>query len=100
VSRVSVVPFPIHHPVRWQHYCPSQTTQFVRLFSDWGRQKLHRLEAHGWPVEVLDAGNVKQVSGRDIRQKIISGQSWQTLMPAAVAEILTTIDAERRLKND
>ena len=100
VTRVSVVPFPIHHPERWHHYCPSDTTQFVRLFSDWGREKLQRLEANGWPVEVLDAGKEKQVSGRDIRQKIISAQSWETLVPAAVAEILTTINAEHRLKND
>ena len=100
IARVSVVPFPIHHPERWQHYCPSEVTQFVRLFSHWGTEKFQRLEAHGWPVKVLDAGKEKQVSGSEVRQKIISGQEWQTLVPAAVAEILRTIEAERRLHND
>ena len=99
-ARVSVVPFPIHHPERWQHYCPSELTQIVRLFSDWGTEKFQRLEAHGWPVEVLDAGKEKQVSGSEVRQKISAGQEWQTLVPAAVAEILRTIEAERRLHND
>lgn len=98
IARASVVPFPIHHPERWQHYCPAEVTQFVRLFSDWGQEKLQRLEAHGWPVEVLDAGQEKQVSGSEVRHKIIAGQEWETLVPVAVAEIIRSIEVERRLQ--
>lgn len=100
ITRVSAVPFPIHHPGRWQYYCPPNVTQFVRLFSDWGKEKFRRLEAHGWQVEELDAGTEKQVSGSEVRQKMIAGQEWETLVPTAVAEILREIKAERRLRND
>ena len=28
-ARVSLVPFPLHHPERWRFYCPVGTTQYV-----------------------------------------------------------------------
>ena len=42
LSSVSIVPFPIHYPERWRYYCPRETIQFVRVFSAWGHEKLHR----------------------------------------------------------
>ena len=88
-QQVSVVPFPIHHPERWQFYCPPGTRQFVRLFSAWGREKVERFQAMGWPVTVLDAGVKKQVSGTDVRRRLLVGQGWEELVPAAVARILS-----------
>jgi nicotinamide-nucleotide adenylyltransferase len=90
-QRVSVVPFPIHHPECWRFYCPPGVTQFVRLFSAWGREKVERFQAMGWPVVVLDEGVTKQVSGTEVRRRLQMGQGWEELVPAAVARILKEI---------
>ena len=97
-ERLSLVPFPIHHPERWRYYCPAGTVHFVRIFSDWGREKAKRLGETGWPVEVLDAGALKEVSGSEVRRKLVAGQDWEILVPGAVATILRQIGAAERLK--
>jgi len=97
-TRVSVVPFPIHHPERWQFYCPSGTTQFVRLFSAWGREKVARFQMIGWPVVVLEEGVGKQVSGTEVRRCLWVGQGWEDLVPFAVAQILREIGAMERMR--
>ena len=56
LKHVSIVPFPIHHPERWRYYCPQDAVQFMRLYSDWGREKARRFQDGGWVVELLDAG--------------------------------------------
>jgi nicotinamide-nucleotide adenylyltransferase len=99
LAHLSIVPFPIHHPERWQSYCPSDVVQYVRLFSDWGREKRERLEAAGWPVEVLDRGKGKEVSGSEVRHRLMTGQDWEALVPGAVAQVLRAIKAEERLRH-
>lgn len=53
----------------------------------------------GWPVVVLDVGKEKEVSGSEVRQKLIAGQGWEALVPGAVAEVLRAIKAEERLRH-
>jgi nicotinamide-nucleotide adenylyltransferase len=98
LARISIVPFPIHHPERWGFYCPSGTTQFVRLFSAWGREKADRFRMRGWTVEVLDVGITKQVSGREVRRRLGIGKAWEDLVPPAVAQILREMGAEERIR--
>jgi nicotinamide-nucleotide adenylyltransferase len=98
VSRVSIVPFPIHHPERWRFYCPVEAIQFVHIFSAWGQEKAKRLQENGWRVEVLDAGTVKQVSGTEVRRRLREGVGWEELVPAAVAGVLREIGAVERLR--
>jgi nicotinamide-nucleotide adenylyltransferase len=98
LTRVSLVPFPIHHPERWPFYCPAGTTQFVRLFSAWGKEKAKRFQETGWKVEVLDQGVAKQVSGSEVRRRLCEGQGWEELVPGAVAVMLKEIDAVERLR--
>jgi nicotinamide mononucleotide adenylyltransferase len=98
LAGVSLVPFPIHHPERWRFYCPTGTVQFVRVFSAWGREKARRLQDTGWPVEVLDAGATKQVSGSEVRHRLREGDGWEELVPGAVAVVLREIGATERLR--
>lgn len=98
VERFSVVPFPIHHPERWIAYAPAGTRQYIRLFSDWGREKRERFEQHGWPVEVLDEGQAKDVSGEEIRRRLLTGDDISDLAPNSVAAILREIDLAGRLR--
>ncbi|MEW6298927.1 MAG: adenylyltransferase/cytidyltransferase family protein [Thermodesulfobacteriota bacterium] len=98
MARVSIVPFPIHHPERWRFYCPAEAVHFVRLFSPWGGEKVRRLRGHGWVVEVLDEGAAKEVSGGEVRARLREGHGWEELVPRAVAEVLREIRAPERLR--
>lgn len=98
MNQASLVPFPIHHPERWQFYCPLGTTQFVRLFSAWGREKVERFQALGWPVVVLDGGGTKHVSGAEVRRRLLVGQGWEELVPSPVAQVLREIRAMERMR--
>ena len=98
LSRVAIVPFPIHHPERWRYYCPEESTQFVRIFSAWGQAKLQRFREYGWEVEVLDGGAEKDVSGSEVRRQLREGERWEALVPFAVARVLREISAVERLR--
>lgn len=97
LNRVSIVPFPIHAPERWAYYCPKETVQFIRVFSEWGREKVTRLQAAGWQVEILDPGAAKQESGSAVRRCLSQGQGWEQLVPRGVDAVLKQIGAPGRL---
>ncbi|MGE0823185.1 MAG: adenylyltransferase/cytidyltransferase family protein [Candidatus Binatia bacterium] len=97
-SRLIMVPFPIHQPELWPFYCPRETTQFIRVFSPWGREKLRRFRMMGWPVEILDNGVTKEVSGSEVRRRLRNGYGWDALVPPAVARVLREINAVERLQ--
>ena len=97
LSRVSIVPFPIHAPGRWAYYCPKETVQFIRVFSEWGREKVARLQAAGWRVEILDPGATKQESGSTVRRCLSQGRGWEQFVPRGVGVVLKQIGAHERL---
>ena len=97
LRRVSLVPFPIHAPERWAYYCPKETVQFIRVFSEWGREKVARLRAAGWQVEVLDPGATKQESGATVRRYLRQGHGWEQLVPRGVGAVLKQIQAPQQL---
>ncbi len=96
-DRLSMVPFPIHEPERWSHYCPVGTHHFVRVFSDWGREKVERLRKAAYEITILDEGTRKKYSGEDVRARIKEGQSLTKFLPSAVVNILREISARERL---
>jgi nicotinamide-nucleotide adenylyltransferase len=98
LTRISIVPFPIHHPERWRFYCPPETVQFLRVFSAWGQEKLQRFQAAGYRVEVLDANAVKEISGSEVRRCLLEGQGWEELVPRGVASVLGEIGAVERVR--
>ena len=98
LNRVSIVPFPIHHPERWKYYCPKETLHFIRVFSEWESEKVSRFHRAGWPVEILDVGATKEASGSQVRRCLAQGEGWEDLVPLEVASVLLEIDASERLK--
>jgi cytidyltransferase-like protein len=90
--RVHVIPFPVNEPELWPAYVPEGVTQFLRLFSDWGGEKLERLRAAGYEVVVLDEGAEKDVSGADVREALRSGGDWESLVPSGVARVLRGLE--------
>lgn len=81
-----LVPFPIQEPELLRHYTPAGAVHFVRAYSDWEWEKIHRLRTCGLNVEVLDPGSAKEVSGGEVREALRSGLPWEHLVPAACAD--------------
>jgi nicotinamide mononucleotide adenylyltransferase len=87
-----VIPFPVNEPDLWAAYVPDGVTQFLRLFSAWGGEKLDRLRAAGYEVVILDEGAEKELSGVDVRAALRSGADWEALVPPGVARVLRELD--------
>ena len=95
-ERVQIVPFPVHDRARWLHYVPTDATHFRVLLSAWDAEKVRALQAQGLTVDVLPF-SVKGVSASMVRARMVSGQNWRELVPAAVADVIDTIDGVDRV---
>jgi nicotinamide-nucleotide adenylyltransferase len=91
LERVHVIPFPVNEPELWAAYVPAGLTQYLRLFSDWGGEKLERLRAAGYRVVILDDGADKEVSGSEVRSALRAGDEWEHLVPPGVAEVIRSL---------
>jgi len=89
---VHVIPFPVNEPELWPAYVPEGVTQFLRLFSEWGGEKLDRLRDAGYEVVVLDEGAEKELSGAQVREALRSDRDWEELVPPGVARVLRELD--------
>jgi cytidyltransferase-like protein len=92
-ERVHVIPFPVNEPELWPAYVPAGVTQYLRLFSDWGGEKLDRMRAAGYEVVVLDEGAEKEVSGSEVRAALRDGGEWEHLVPPGVAGVIRTLNS-------
>lgn len=90
--RAHVIPFPVNEPELWPAYVPAGATQFLRLFSEWGGEKLDRMRAAGYEVVVLDEGADKEISGTQVREALRSGGDWESLVPPGVARAIRSFD--------
>ena len=91
-ERMHVIPFPVNEPESGPAYVPDGITQYLRLFSEWGGEKLERLAAAGYEVVILDEGAEKELSGADVREALRSGADWEPLVPPGVARVLRELD--------
>ena len=89
-----VVPFPISEPERLAHYIPAGGTHFLRVFDEWGNEKVRRLQLLGYDVVVLEPGARKTLTGSDVRRLLSEGGSWHELVPPAVAAVLERLRHE------
>jgi cytidyltransferase-like protein len=89
-----VIPFPVNEPELWKAYVPEGVTQYLRLFSEWGGEKLARFQDAGYDVVVLDEGAEKQVSGSQVRAALREGGDWEALVPPGVAEVLRSFERQ------
>ena len=92
LSRLHVIPFPVNEPELWPAYVPEGVTQFLRLFSDWGGEKLERLRGAGYEVVVLDEGAEKDVSGTPRARGAPLGRRLGSLVPPGVARVLRGVE--------
>lgn len=96
LARIQIVPFPVHDRARWLHYVPKDATHFRVLLSPWDAEKVRALQAQGLTVDVLPF-TVKGVSASMVRSRMVAGESWQDLVPAAVARAIDGIGGVERV---
>lgn len=84
-GRYRIVACDLDDPRGWSSLFPAGTTQLVRVFSDWEREKLRRFTAAGFPVIELAGDPQTRVSASDIRSAMRAGMPWQHWVPPAVA---------------
>jgi nicotinamide mononucleotide adenylyltransferase len=89
-SRYDIVPFPLDEPQRWGGLAPAGSSQVVRVFSDWEREKLRRFEAAGYPTVALQGDTTRRVSASDVRAALRNGGTWQQWVPPGARELLAS----------
>ena len=96
----SIVPLPINFPELFQYYVPREAVYFLTIYDDWGRTKHERFEQLGLAVEVLweRPPREKGLSGRQVREAMVTGGDWKPMLPPAVAELLDSWGIPARLK--
>lgn len=97
---VSIVPFPINFPELYQYYLPTDAVFFLSIYDDWGRRKLHYFQSLNLAVHVLREVNIerKGISAGDIRQRMITDQPWEHLVPACLPPLIHAWGIPERLK--
>lgn len=92
-------PFPVERPELLPDYVPRSCVCATTVRDQWNAEKISRLNAAGYEVDVLYTNYDKRISGTGVRDMIASGSSeWVELVPPGVAEYLTGIGIEARLR--
>jgi nicotinamide-nucleotide adenylyltransferase len=99
-STFSIVPFPINFPELYHHYLPMDAVFFLTIYDSWGEKKLAMFKELGLNTEVLWRCRLEEkgLSAGDIRDKIVSGEDWQHLVPEGVACLVAEYDLATRLQ--
>ncbi len=90
----AIVPFRIQDPGLIGHYVPEGTTHFVRVYSRWEEEKVRRLRDEGFPVEILDPGEEKKISGTEVRRLMCEGLPWAHLVLRGATEVVRRLLVE------
>ena len=97
----SVVPFPINVPELIKYYVPVNEIYFLTIYDDWGRQKKKFFESLGLKIHVLWEISLenKGLSSSDIREAMITGVTWEHLVPPSVVRLMKKWEIPLRMKN-
>lgn len=96
----SIVPMPISMPELYRYYVPLDAVFFLSIYDEWGRRKKSYFESLGLKVHLLweVRPEEKGISGREVRLKMVRGQSWEDAVPNSVAVLLKEWNIPERLK--
>lgn len=97
----SVVPFPINLPDLYRHYVPLHATFFLTIYDSWGERKFDHFRSLGLATHVLwrRSPESKGLSGALIREKMVSGEAWEHLVPVSTARLMKLWDIPGRLRS-
>lgn len=88
----SIMAAPITDPIRLASYLPSPTLSefFVTIYDEWGEQKAREITALGYTTTTLwrRTHDERLTSGTFVRHAMRSGEPWEHLVPAGVANYI------------
>ncbi len=87
----------IHNPPKWVEHVLSIVSDFDVVITNNSFTKSLFLDK-GYLVEETPINNKEELSGTNIRQKIIDSKKWEQFVSIEVADIIKKIDGEKRLK--
>jgi len=98
-SRVWVVPVPdVHLHMLWVSALEGYTPHFNVVYSNEPLTRRLFMEA-GYKVKNVRFYERKNYNATLVREKMLSGDSWTSLVPKSVAEFITEIDGVNRLRD-
>lgn len=102
ISRDSYYIIPIQDILKnavWVSHVNMVTPPFYKVFS--GNPLVERLffEEGSYEVHSPPLFNRKQLSGTEIRRRMINDEEWESLVPNAVVKIINEIDGINRIKD-
>ena len=97
----SVVPFPINLPHLYRYYVPLDATFFLTIYDSWGERKQEHFQSLGLRTHVLwrRSKESKGLSGALIRDKMFTGDAWESFVPPSTARLIKLWDIPGRLKS-
>ena len=95
-----IVPFPHSYPERLRYYAPETALYFLSIYDQWGETKLTRFHDLGLRTHVLwrRAEADRVTSGSAIRDRIITGGDWESLVPQATARVIREFGIVERIR--
>jgi nicotinamide-nucleotide adenylyltransferase len=98
-SRVWVVPVPdVHLHMLWVAALEGYTPRFNVVYSNESLTRRLFMEA-GYKVKSIQFSERKDYNSTLVREKMLKGDSWASLVPKSVAEFITEIDGVNRLRD-
>jgi nicotinamide-nucleotide adenylyltransferase len=98
-SRVWVVPVPdVHLHMLWVAALEGYTPRFNIVYSNESLTRRLFMEA-GYKVKSIQFYERKDYNSTMVREKMLKGDSWSSLVPKSVAEFITEIDGVNRLRD-
>ena len=99
-DKFCIVPFPLNHAELLKYYVPLDARFYMTIYDDWGRHKHDLLSSLGLDVKVLWERDLthKGITGTSIRQRIATGEPWETLVPKAVADAMKEMALDAKIR--
>ncbi len=98
-SKLWVVPVAdVHYHMLWVSAVEGYTPKFNILYSNEPLTRRLFMEA-GYVVKSIPLFDRKQYMSTLVREKMLQGESWTTLVPKSVAEFILEIDGINRLRD-
>lgn len=82
---------------RWVEYVVSVSPQFKTVFSN-DPLTVQLFRERGYDVRELPLFERHELSGTEVRRRIIEGEDWESLVPRPVARIIRAINGVDRIK--
>ncbi len=96
-----ITPLPINIPDLYQCYVPLNAMFFLTIYDAWGRSKKERFQSMGLRTCVLweRPEQEKKLTGTEIRRRIVQDESWEEMLPPAVAALVRQWNLRQRLRD-